>query len=252
MKRRITHQFLWISLTFCFAVSAYGQGIYWESKEIGSPMGDKSDVARFYYMPRMFKVILDEGGRTIIFRLDKQLMITVDNADKTYTELTFAELEKTMKKAGAQMEEMKKKMADLPEEQRKMMEQMMGDGGVVEVKATGEKKSISGYACSKYVVTKNGKESIAVWTTKDVKGFDSMRKDMEEFGRLIAELNPMMGKEMAEGMKKIEGFPIQTDMGSIKSVVTKVEKRASPPSEFDVPSGYKKVKPKMMEGMNEE
>ncbi|HET6272967.1 MAG TPA: DUF4412 domain-containing protein, partial [Bacteroidota bacterium] len=59
-------------------------------------------------------------------------------------------------------------------------------------------------------------------------------------------------KGLAEGMKKVDGFPIQTEMGQgITTLVTKVEKRSTPASEFTVPAGYKKVDSKMMEGMEE-
>ena len=54
-----------------------------------------------------------------------------------------------------------------------------------------------------------------------------------------------------DAFKKIDGFPIQTEMSQgITNTVTKVEKRTASASEFEVPAGYKKVKSKMMEGMD--
>ena len=137
--------------------------------------------------------------------------------------------------------------------------QMMGDkmpgqnaDAPVEVTKTGEKKTISGYSCMQYRVKQKGKELLSVWTTQDVKGFESMGKEMKEFGSRLAALNPMNGKAMAEGMKKIEGFPIQTEFGGFTNTVTKIEQRTTPVSEFEVPAGYKKEKSKMTdEGKNQ-
>lgn len=64
-------------------------------------------------------------------------------------------------------------------------------------------------------------------------------------------MNPMANKGLGDAFKKIDGFPIQTEMSQgITNTVTKVEKRAASASEFEVPAGYKKVKSKMMEGMD--
>jgi hypothetical protein len=141
-----------------------------------------------------------------------------------------------------------------------MVEKMMGDKmlgkkkeGKVEVVNTGEKKTISGYSCTKFVIKEDGKEVAAVWATKDVKDFEAMRRDMEQFSKRMAAMNPMMGKGTAEGIKSVEGFPIETDMGeSMKEVVTKIEKRSIAASEFEVPAGYKKVKSPLFGGKEEQ
>ena len=240
-----------------FSATLYSQGLYWESTTTGTIMGGNGRIAKSYYMPKMFKEIHNGSDESSIFRLDKQLIITVNNKDKTYSEMTFAELEGMMKKTVGQLDEkmaeMRDKLKDMPEEQRKMVEQMIGDKMPgknkevkVEVTATGEKKTISGYACEEYVIKQNGKDLMTLWTSKDVKAFDEMRKDFEEFKSRMAVLTPMAGKGLAEGMKNLKGFPIQTllSMG-LTSIVTKIEKRSTPPSEFEVPPGYKKVKSKM-------
>jgi len=86
-----------------------------------------------------------------------------------------------------------------------------------------------------------------------VKEFDAMRKDFQEFHKRIMEMNPMIPKGIVEGMQKIDGFAIETDMpGGITQVVTKVERRSTPASAFEVPAGYTKVKPPSMGGEGEE
>ena len=175
--------------------------------------------------------------------------------------MSFEEVEKTMKGLGAQMdaamEQMRKGMKDMPEEQRKQVEQMMGgmmDGKKTpaEVTKTGERRTISGYACIKHIMKQGSKEVATVWVTKGIKEFEKMRKDFEDFSRRLMALNPMTAGA-AEGWDKIDEFPMETDYGKgIKTVVTKVEKRSIPKNEFEIPAGYKRVKSKLKEMEEEE
>ena len=215
-------------------------------------------------MPKMMKGVTKETGETFIVRLDKELFITVNPDDKTYSEMTFAEMEGATKKAGGKMDskmaEMQKQLAGMPEEQRKMVEKMMADkmpgaeaakDAKVEVNKTGDTKTISGFSCRKFVITQDDKDAMTVWATKDVSGFDGMRKDWEEFTKRMMAMNPMVGKGIGEAFKKIDGFPVQREMGhGMTSTVTKVERRTTAAGDFEVPSGYKKVKSQMMEGMD--
>ena len=245
------------SLSFV-RLSANGQGLCWESKMTGGPLGERT--SKYYYMPKKFKFAEDNGTEAFIFRLDKELLVVLYPGDKTYSEITFAELEKKMKELGGkmdkQLEDMRKQFAALPPDQRKVMEQMMGDkmrglnsSGKFDVKRTGESKTIGGYACAKYSVRQDGKETVGLWTTKDVKDFELIRKDLEQFGQRMAAMTPNTGKGLAEAMKNLEGFPIQTEFMGMTSTVSKIEKRNTPGSEFEVPAGYTKVAPKMFQGM---
>ncbi len=242
------------------AVGAFSQGLYWESKTSGGPLPNEQ-LSTMYYAPKMFKhVPTGEDREIMIVRLDKEIVYTVNPKDKTYSEMTFAELEKfvqqAMSKSDEKMAAFREKMKNMPEEQRKMMEKMMGDKmpgqakeGSLDVKNAGEKKTIGGYSCTRYVVSREGKEQMEFWTTKDVKAFDSMRKDFEEYTKRMSAMNPMIGKGYFEAIRKIEGFPMETKMGDIVSDVTKIEKRSIPASEFEVPAGYTKVKSKLEEQM---
>jgi hypothetical protein len=229
---------------------ALAQGFYWESMNSGGPSGEH--VSKTYMMPRIFKIEQGSGKLSaMIVDLDKKLVITINNTDKTYSETTFDEMEARMKQLGeeseAKMAELKEKMKTMPEEQRKMMEKMMGPmagggTGAIEVKKTGEKKAILGYSCTEANVMQGDTKILTVWVTKSVKGFDKLRADWEEFSqRMAAQMPGKFGKTIAEGMKKIDGFPMETDMGDIVSKVTKLEARSIPASTFAVPEGYKKV-----------
>lgn len=255
MKTKIVRIISIVSLTLTSMLCSYAQGLYWESMTKGPAMGENGMSSKNYYMPKMFKDVSDRG-ETII-RLDKKLLVSVNHKDKTYSEMTFDELESSMKKAGGQlderMKEMQEKLASMPEEQRKMVEKMMGDKmpgmnkeAKVEVTKSDETKTISGYACTKYLVTQDGKDFLTIWGTKEVKADEVMGKEMREFRERMSAMMPMNGKGMAEAMKQLDGFPIQTEvMGRITITVTKIEKRSTPTSAFEVPEGYKKVKSTM-------
>jgi GLPGLI family protein len=262
MNQPLKQTFFLVMLFSCVAARAQGQ-VYTESVTTG--LAQEQINTKSYYMPRMFKMI-QNNGNVIIIRLDKELMISVNNENKEYSQMNFTELEAMMKKLRSKvdtaMQEMQKKMADMPPEQRKMMEQMMAksfgvgsSGGKLEVKKSGESRTISGYACTKLVVTQDDKEVLVLWTTKDIKEFASIRNDYEQLATRISSVmasnNRWGGGALAqawpEAMKVIDGFPIQQEMGGIKTVVTKIEKKSTPASEFEPPAGYKRVESASLE-----
>ena len=256
MKRSFAAGILFVLLMNFAVAPLSAQGTYWESTTTG--MGGEH-VSQMYYLSKMFKSVTtdEDGGRVVIVRLDKEKIYTLSPKEKTYSEMTFNELEATMKKMGSEMDshmaEMNEQLASMPPEQRKMVEEMMkkqmnrGGGDEVKVEKTGDSKTISGYSCTKFLVKQDDKEMATIWTTKDLKAFESMRGDFQEFSKRMMSMNPMT-KGMGEGMQKVEGFPIETDGArGFKQVVTKVEKRSIAASEFEIPADYKKVKSELQE-----
>jgi hypothetical protein len=225
-------------------------------------MGNEREISsKFYAMPKMFRSVDGEQHEAII-RLDKGIILNINHADSTYTEMTFEELDAMMKKGNAKMDEsmaeLKDKMKDMPEDQRKMVEQMMGKnpamGGSAEKytsKNTGETEKISGFNCTKYVVSQGDKEVLTVWATKEVKGMEGLKKDMQAFRDRLASSMPKIGSAMAEGMKNVDGFPIRVESANYKSTVTKVQKQSTPASAFEAPKSYKKVKLESMDEKDE-
>jgi hypothetical protein len=250
MKIYSRTQFIGLCLAVLLAGSAFGQGLYWESTTTGGPLGDKGNVSRNFAMPRMFKIV--NPTMVMILRMDQEKVYNMDPAKKTYSEMTFADMEAYAKKAGDRMALYKEKIKNMPPEQRKQMEamtSMMGGGAdaAVEISATGEKKTVSGFACTKYIMKRGDKELMSLWVTKDVTGFDNLRKDWMEFGKRMASLTNMSG--LGEAYQKINGFPMETEMdimGKMTTVVTKVEKRSTPAGEFSVPAGYTKTDSPLM------
>jgi hypothetical protein len=249
MKINSRAHFIGLCLAILLAGSAFSQGLYWESTTSGGPLKDKENISQNYAMPRMFKIV--NPTTVMILRMDQEKIYTVDPAKKTYSEMTFADMEAYAKKAGEKMAQYREKMKNMPPEQRKQIEAMTGmmggAEGSVEISATGEKKSVGGFSCAQYVMKRGGKEMMTLWVTKDVAGFDNLRKDWMEFGKRMAALTNMSG--LGDAYQKIDGFPMETDMdimGKMTTVVTKVEKRTTPAGEFSVPAGYTKTESPLM------
>jgi hypothetical protein len=228
--------------------AAAAQGLYWESTTSG--IGTAPHTAQFYAVPQMMKIVQSDG-HVVIVRSNEDKLISIDTKKQSYHEMRIAQLEGAAHAAQGQTDaaraQMEQRMKDLPPEQRAMMEKMMpnmpGAGAkpaAVSVKNTGETKSIAGYACTKYVATQGDKTVLVAWTTKDVKGFDGLRDDWLKFQKRMSSMNRMgPSGGMGDAYAQIEGFPMETEMGPVKTVVTKVEARTTPASEFQVPAGYK-------------
>jgi len=252
---------LWLLLvSMVLATGISAQGMYYESALKGGPFGDKGLLSSTFMMPKLFKHVNVDNKDFMLVFAEQQRMVAVDVKAKTYWEMTFAEMEQAMKgmssKMDAQMSEMESKMKDMPAEQRKMMEQMMGkkSGGkaaAVELVKLGDTKTIGGYVCTKFLAKEGDKELMTLWVTKDIKGFEALRRDYEALSNRMNAMNPQFAKGLIEAMKKIDGFPMQTEWGGFTNVVTKVEARQIPASEFAVPAGFKKEDSPMKKGMKD-
>lgn len=237
-----TRSTLIAAVTLVWATTAAAQGLYWESTTTG--IGHEPRMSKMYAMPKMLKIVHPDG-KVMIIRSDQDKFYSVDPTRQTYREIGKAELETTSKALQDQMQKLRERMKDLSPEQRAMMEKMMppqpGEAAKpVVVKDTGETKSINGLTCRKYVAIQDGKTVLIAWTTNEVKGFAPLRDDWLSYQRRLTSTNPMLGSTVTEAYAKIDGFPMETDMGEVKTVVTKVESRRTPASEFEVPAGYKK------------
>ena len=253
-------RFTFIIMLLCCSASAFAQGMYWQST---TEAADGKHTEESFAMPKMFKIVRTgetRNGSVMIFRLDKQLLWIVNPEERTYSEMTFADMEKMANKGAEKMAAMKERMKEMPEERRMMMEKMMGiNDQPVEVKNTGESKTVSGYKCTKFLVLRGNEEMMSLWVTDGLKEFKPLMADWKNFSERMSTMTAQFAKGMADIYKKIDGFPMQTALSvmgqTMTTNVTKVEKRSTPASEFEVPSGYKKVKSEMenaMERMDKE
>jgi hypothetical protein len=168
--------------------------------------------------------IVDLAAETI-HRLNKK--------KKTYTVMTFAEMKKQMEEGMASANQSKSKEGE--------------EGGEVSARAdfkvtdTGNSETIKGFACKQYLMEmsvdvedqKNAQEGsfstlTEMWLTKDAPGVDEInafhRRMAEKMGTTAIDRPMMEGdneqanafamnmREMADEMKKLDGFTIKTVM----------------------------------------
>lgn len=251
MKHRTLHlATIFVTLSVTMALS---QGLYVESKN-----SSDNDIEKFWYMPKMFRSTTDDG-KIAILRLDKDVMYSIDPANKTYTEMKFSDIQARARAGRAKMEVMmKKRMNGLSPEQRKVMEDrmaaMQGSNTKPEIRdevvSTGESKVIAGFQCTKYVIKRNGKESEIVWASKDIKGFESIRVDMEKWMTTMSTLSGSR-QSASEWYNEIKGFPVQTESDGSVHTVTHLEQKTINASQFEVPAGYAKESVNLPEQLQE-
>lgn len=179
-------------------------------------------------------------GSEVIVRLDQKKMYVVRPAQKTYSEMTFDEMQKMASSAASAMQ-------NLPPEAAAQMQKMMGGAGsAVTVTHVGPGETIAGYATEKYHVVLGGLMEGDIWAAPALVlptvFYDAMKA--------AAPSTPMLDmKKVYEEYKKIKGIPLKSvsttkmmgrEMTST-TVVTSVDKTPIPPATFDVPAGYRLV-----------
>jgi hypothetical protein len=246
MKRHIILGCSPVVLSLLFAALVCAQGLYVESTRSGA----SDAVEKMYYMPKMFKSVDGDGSKISILRFDRETIYNLNPGKKTYTAMTFAEMKAMLEKAHSMADDMMaKRLASAPPDQREKMKEMMegmkkrssSSGATHEVVPTGEHRTINGFACDKYIVKTNGKESETVWASRQVAGYEPMKRDMEGF---LDRMSALLGSKEGLGawFRQIDGFPIQTESHGSVTTVKKIDRRSIAASEFEVPEGYTREK----------
>lgn len=251
--QKIARAFVTGAMLVAMALPAAGQGLVWQSVTKGGPAGDKESPSTTYMMPGRMKHVTDDGN-IIIVRLDQEKMYNVNAAEKTYWVMTFAEMEQMLKAATAKMDAMKGQMQEqlknMPPEQREMVEKMYGMSASgkkepVSIKTTGKTKTIIGYQTTQYVARQGDKDMMSMYVTKGIGEFEQMRRDWEQFNKRLLSMGGGFAEGMAEAYTKVGGFPMEMEIMGATTTVTKLEKKTTRDSEFEVPEGYTKSKPPM-------
>jgi len=210
---------------------------------MGQSQPAKDDV--FVTWMGMDMARLDHGEETsIIIRLDKNQMIMINHAEKSFTETAIGGKNDILSNAltGAGMTDEEQAQA------KKMMEgfsQMMKAS--VSVTETGESQKIKGWNCQKFDLTMNmmGMTSTGViWATEDIK------IDYELYRNLTYSLMGQMSgmEDLMKEMNKIKGIVVLQEstmsmMGSeVKSTqeLLEVSDKPAPAGIYTVPAGYEK------------
>ncbi|MBI4454405.1 MAG: DUF4412 domain-containing protein [Acidobacteria bacterium] len=202
----------------------------------GAPMGGGGQTTGTSYFAGNAMKHTGSDGHDFIIRYDQNKTISIDHKKKTYSEMTFDEMQRMLDQALGGMKMGKEEM----EAMRQVMGQTMGE---VSVAKLGPGETVAGYSTEKYLIKMPPME-IQVWAAPGLSipavYYDAMRLGIPR--------NPMfdMGK-MYEEFKKVNGMVVKS-VTSMKmmgmnmtttTVTTSVEKGAIPASTFEVPTGYK-------------
>ena len=197
------------------------------------------------------------GGNTMVFDGVKQSMYIIDDAQKTYSEVTKEDLDR----AAAQMQSM---MASIPPEQRAKIEAMMKGGA-------GRGMPGMPTAATKPTFKKTGTDKVGKWTCDKYEGYEGERKTSEvctvptsalglsdsdfavtkQFAKFFSGVMPQMSSSQVFSLGSLEdrgfvGVPVRTISygadGSVQGTteVSDISHQNIPDSTFAPPAGYQK------------
>lgn len=230
-----------ITLPPALAQSSFEEGLTLHKKESSTGMGqEREGTSTVYFSGTMVRQNGSDGSDFLLY-FDERKFVTIDHSKKTYSELTFDELEQKLNELSAKAENLDNPQA------RAMLEKMLGGAKLGEVSVTkkGPGGEVAGFDTEKYTIIV-APLNIEVWAAPELEVpevyYDSLK--------LRAPPNPMfdMGK-MFDAMKQIDGMSLKTQtsfsmMGQSStsvSEVTKVEEGAIPASTFEIPADYRKT-----------
>ncbi|HOT97853.1 MAG TPA: hypothetical protein PLN61_10965 [bacterium] len=198
-----------------------------------SIQGDaRRQESQMQFTGSIMKHMSPKGTEIEITRLDKELIWKFNDKDKKYTEMTFAEYKKMMEEA----------LKGFPQEQKREKEEGKPEyewqTPIVKAQNLNEKQTINNFACNHYLVTvttigkqlATGKLDTLVLSAdmfnsinvgkamKQISDFDlrlAQALGLDEMKKLAGPLAAQYGdqmKKLAEEMKKVEGYPVRTEM----------------------------------------
>jgi len=194
------------------------------------------------------KARTDSEGKSTLYFADKKVLIGIDHAAKTYSEIPM-DFDKMFEEAAeGETEEEKAEAKKMAEMMKGMAQGMMGSMKV-SVTETGETKKIGSWNARKYIIDMDMgmmKAKSEAWASEDLKVdynvyftmANAMMANMPGFDKLAQEMKKVKGVIVyQESATKVMG----QDMKSTVEVIEYTEKGA-PAGTYDIPAGYKKVK----------
>jgi hypothetical protein len=206
------------------------------------------------------------GSAGIMFDGNRQVMTMIDDAHKTYSELTKADLDAFAAQMAPAMAQMQDAMKNMPPEAKARMEAMMKKNGApgappgaahakVEYKKTGT-ATVGKWTCDKYEGYTNGQKTHEVCTVDPkVLGFGmadfQVMRDMQEFFKQFQQFGRGIAPQQQSftvGTLEEQGFsgiPVRsvttTSNGTqVISELAEARRQAFTDATFTVPSDYQK------------
>jgi hypothetical protein len=203
---------------------------------------------------------IDERGQRqiVIFDGTKKVMMAIDDRQKTYVEMTEADIEALGGQMSGMMAQMEQQMKNMPPEQRAQLEAMMKGRGApmpggpapkIQYTKTGT-GTVGKWACDKYEGTSGG-QKVSEVCAADPKALGFTAADFEVSRELVAffkKLMPAGGAQMFSiGTQADQGFngvPVRTVSTTggkqVTTEITEVSRQTFPDSVFQAPAGYQK------------
>ena len=215
---------------------------------------------------RMRMTMAGQNGATAAMMFDgtRQVMTIIDDAKKTYSELTKADLDAFASQMSGAMAQMQQVMKNMPPEQKAQYEALMkgrmGGAAAAAAPAKPEYKkvgtaTVGKWTCDKYDGYTNGQKTSEVCTV-DPKalGFAAtdfqVTREMAEFFKAFQQFAPAGARQEQSfvlGTTETQGFsgiPVRSMHMSggtqIVSELADVQRQAFTDATFQVPAGYQK------------
>ena len=208
------------------------------------------------------RIRTETEGRTWVLDFEKGLLITINAAEKTYTEMSLSDLKEAQKQAMEWMKnlraQMEEKMKTMTPEARAAMQKKLDSlpagtfgeekPGKITVKATGKKETINGFACNEYEVYEDGDLTTQYWLAPSVstKAFDAYQKELSEW---LEGMGPLGANRLREWEHiRDKGFPIKVtrvnpsaNKLSFDREILGVEEKSLDKALFQPPKDYKRT-----------
>jgi hypothetical protein len=184
------------------------------------------------------KMVMISQDNTMILDLEAKKFYMANHGNKSYIE-TDLPLDLTQL---------------MPEQMAQMMKGMM-EGMTISIQPNGQTKQVANWNTSGYDVkiTIMGMEmKMTFWASRDVPF------DWKKYSDLYSEIYKAqfrMGEKFMEEFKKVQGFPVETEMDvmGMKATTTTVEisQKSPGPDTYSVPAGYTKKDKLSMEELQQ-
>lgn len=246
------------AMVLCAATAAAADGVLVVQKMTsasGAVSTNQVDIEK----TRMRAEIAAANGRkqTMVFDGTAQVMRTIDDEAKTYTEMTRADVEQLGGQVSGAKAQLEQQMKNMPPEARARMEEMMKGRGMtmagaapIEYRKVGTDK-VGKWTCDQYEGTRNGKKTSEVCTVATTvlgfapADFEVTRQMAEFFSKLLPQGAEQMFSVGSATPNGLAGVPVRTVTfrdGAVQSTTEMVEvsRQNFPDSTFTVPAGYTK------------
>lgn len=210
-----------------------------------------------------------DSEEIMIFRRDKNVLWTINNREKTVSEMTPEAMERAMGQMKQSMDSAMKQLQDqlknLPPEQREMMQKMMGDRlpraaqpakpAKSTFRKTASSVKIKRWRADKYEMHTGSEKSEEMWIvrpealglgkeeTQTVQAFFAfMRKFARMGGSASGETNAALEMMNLPGVP-VKSITYEAGKPTDQSEISEVHRQNFPASLFEIPSGLRKVDP---------